>query len=92
MFKGNIYLTQLGGKVCGVVGEDQVKDRRLLGGGWWGPGGGVAGVEAVEAVGLQPIGEGGSPAVGCAIGDGPERRVCVEVPDQKGWDLIVEFM
>jgi hypothetical protein len=90
--KGNIYLAQLGGEVSGVVGEDQVEDGRLLGGVWRGPSGGVAGVEAMEAVGLEPVCEGGGPAVGCAIGDGPEGRVRVEVPDQKGWDLIVEFM
>ena len=52
----------------------------------------MAGVEAVEAVGLEPIGEGGGPAVGRAIGDGLEGGVCVKVPDQKGWDLIIKFM
>ena len=49
-------------------------------------------VEAVEAVGLKPVGEGRGPAVGCAIGSGPEGRVHVEVPDQKGGDLIIKFV
>ena len=59
---------------------------------WWCPGGDVSRVEAVEAVGLEPVCEGGGPTVGRAIGDRPQRGVRVEVPDQKGWDLIVEFM
>jgi hypothetical protein len=58
----------------------------------WGPGGDMTGVEAVEAVGLKPVGEGGGPAVRCVIGGRLEGGVRVEVPDQKGWDLIVEFM
>jgi len=58
----------------------------------WGPGGDMARVEAVEAIGLKPVGEGSGLAVGCAIGGGPKGGVHVEVPDQKGWDLIVEFM
>jgi len=47
MFKGNIYLAQLGGKLCGVVGKNQVEDRRLLSCAWWGPCGDVAGLEAM---------------------------------------------
>ena len=92
MFKRYIYLTQLGREVRSVVGEDKVKDGHLLVVIQWGPGGDMPGVEAVEAVGLEPVGECGGPAVGRAIGDGPERGVHVEVPDQKGWDLVVEFM
>jgi hypothetical protein len=46
----------------------------------------------VEAICLEPVDEGEHPAVGCVIGDRPEGGVCVEVPDQKGRDLIIEFM
>ena len=49
-------------------------------------------VEAMKAVGLEPISEHGRPTVRRVIRDQPEGGVCVEVPDQKGWDLIVEFM
>jgi hypothetical protein len=59
---------------------------------WQCPGGDVMRVEAVKAIGLEPVSEGGGPAVRCVIGGGPEGGVRVEVPDQKGWDLIVEFM
>ena len=72
VIEGDIYLAQLGGKMRSIIGEDQVEDGRLLGGVRWGPGGDVAGVEAMEAIGLEPIGEGGGPAVGCAIGNRPE--------------------
>ena len=58
----------------------------------WCPGGDVAGVEAMKAVGLDPVGECGGPTVRCAIRGRPEGGVRVEVPNQKGWDLIVEFM
>ena len=92
MIKGNIYLAQLGGQVCSVVGEDEVQNGHLLCAVWWCPGGDVSRVEAVEAVGLKPVGEGGGPTVGHAIGGGPEGGVRVEVPDQKGGDLVVEFV
>ena len=92
MFKRYIYLAQLGGEVRSVIGENKVKDGHLLVVVQWGPGGDMLGVEAVEAVGLEPVGECGGPAVGCAIRGGLEGGVRVEVPDQKGWDLIVEFM
>jgi len=92
MIKGNIYLAQLGRQVCGVVGKYQVEDQCLLGVVWWHPGGDVSRVEAVEAVGLEPVGEGRGPTVGHVIGGGPEGRVRVEVPNQKGGDLIIEFV
>ena len=72
VFKGDIYLTQLGGEVCCVVSKDEVKDGGPLGVVRWGLGGDVLRVEAVEAIGLKPVGEGGGPAVRCAIGGGPE--------------------
>ena len=52
----------------------------------------MTGVKAVEAIGLKPVGECGGPAVGHATGDRPEGGVHVEVPNQKGWGLIIEFM
>ena len=35
VFKGNIYLAQLGGKVRGIIGKDKVEDRHLSAVIWW---------------------------------------------------------